>query len=82
MFCRRVRLECTAKLCGGHSDDSRVISTMPRVTTYHRYIQTGIANIACLASNIELKDVYIDMYMSNIVSAYDSILSPLPGDSC
>ena len=72
MFCRCVRLECTAKFCGGHSDDSRVISTMPLVTTYRRYTQTGIANIACLASNVEPNDVYIDIYMSNIVSAYDT----------
>ena len=27
-----VRLECNAKVCGGHYDDSRVISTIPRVT--------------------------------------------------
>ncbi len=25
MFCMRVCLDCTAKLCGGHSDDSRVV---------------------------------------------------------
>ncbi len=42
-----VRLDYTAKVCGGHSGDSRVISTMSRVI---RYTPTGIANIECLAS--------------------------------
>ncbi len=37
-----------------------------------RHTQTGMARIAWLVSNIELRDVYIDTYMSNIVSAYDS----------
>ncbi len=32
--CMHVYLECNAKVCGGHYDDSRVISTMPRVTRY------------------------------------------------
>ena len=48
MLCRRVHLDCTAKLCGVHSDDSRVISMIPHV---NRYTQTGIASIASLVSN-------------------------------
>ena len=32
--CMHVRLDCNANVCGGHYDDSRVISTMPRVTRY------------------------------------------------
>ena len=32
--CMHVRLDCNAKVCGGHYDNSRVISTMPRVTRY------------------------------------------------
>ena len=37
MLYRHVRLDYTAKLYGGHSDNSCVISMMPRVTTYCKY---------------------------------------------
>ncbi len=36
-----------------------------------------MAIIACLVSNIELKDVYIDIDMSNIVSVYDITQPPV-----
>ncbi len=32
--CMHVCLDCNAKVCGGHYDNSRVISTMPHVTRY------------------------------------------------
>ena len=54
MTCRHIRLDCSAKVCSGHSDKRHVISMIPPVTSDGGCTQIGIANRTSIPSNINM----------------------------